>query len=469
MNPEGPDQPAGRRPARCEGPATSLHRALLITAATALIPGLAHVRAGRTRPGGTLIAGGALLVTAAAIVVFRCRESLLFELAVRPGWLAMCTAVAIIAAIAWVALLCRSYLLVRPRTLSRPRAITGATAVTIMCLVTATPPLLVARLTYLQRGLVTSVFSAEMEPTGPAAAAAGEPGSAPSLRSLPRRLNILLIGGDADVGRPGVRTDSLTLASIDTLTGGTVLLSLPRNLQHVPVWAGRHRLKFPREELLNEVYEYGRAHPRALDPPLRSRRGKVRNAGAELVKRTVGHVLGLPVAYYGMVDMRSFRQLVDAMGGLRICVDHTVPVPRLPTGALHPGCRTLTGKEALWYGRSRTGSSDFSRMGRQKCLLWAIAKQARPATVLRRFQRLAKVFRYSVNTDLPRRLLPSLVALSGRVRDARITSIQFIPPLISTGRPDYAKIRTLARAAVRESGSPAPRVKDLNTLNTTCT
>jgi LCP family protein required for cell wall assembly len=246
------------------------------------------------------------------------------------------------------------------------------------------------------------------------------------------------------------------------------------------VWAGRHRLKFPREELLNAVYEYGLAHPHALDElpqssarAARAQRGAssavVRNTGAELLKRTVGHILGSPVAYYGMVDMRSFRQLVDAMGGLRICVADKVLVPRLPTGALRPGCRTLTGEQALWYGRSRTGSSDFSRMSRQKCLLWAIAKQARPTTVLRRFQRLAEVFKYSVNTDIPRGLLAPLVALSGKVRDAQITSIQFKPPLISTGRPDYAEIRRLAQAAVHNSGRANPKAHGLHNLNTTCT
>jgi LCP family protein required for cell wall assembly len=488
----GATQPAERQPARHDGPrgttdasgaaatetrkgaASSLHRALLITAAAALIPGIAHIRAGRTRTGGVMIACCWPLLAAAAIVIVRHRESLLFELAVRPGALAICTTVAIIMAIVWAAVICRSYLLVRPRSLSRPRAITGTITVTIMCLVVAMPPLFVARVTYLQRDLVTSVFSAETMPAGPAAGGARGPGSG---SALPRRLNILLMGGDADVGRPGVRTDSLTLASIDTATGATVLLSLPRNLQHVPVWAGRHRLKFPREELLNEVYEYGLAHSRALDPlrqdssrAARSQRGaKVRNAGAELLKRTVGHILGLPVAYYGMVDMRSFRRLVDAMGGLRVCIAHTVPVPRLPTGALRPGCRTLTGKEALWYGRSRTGSSDFSRMSRQKCLLWAIAKQARPATVLRRFRQLAEVFKYSVNTDIPRSLLPPLIALSGKVRHAGIASIQFMPPLISTGRPDYTKIRALAQTAVHQSSRATPKARGLHMLNKTCT
>src|SRR6185295_1847380 len=48
------------------------------------------------------------------------------------------------------------------------------------------------------------------------------------------RLNILLLGGDAGPGRVGTRTDTVILASINTKTGDTALISLPRNLTHMP-------------------------------------------------------------------------------------------------------------------------------------------------------------------------------------------------------------------------------------------
>src|SRR6266545_3471547 len=99
-----------------KGTAGSLRRALLITAAAALIPGLAHIRAGRTRIGAAMITGFGLPAAGAAIVVVRRRESLLLEIAVRPGWLTACAAAAALTAITWAALISRSYLLVRPRT-----------------------------------------------------------------------------------------------------------------------------------------------------------------------------------------------------------------------------------------------------------------------------------------------------------------------------------------------------------------
>src|SRR5690606_39452653 len=148
-------------------------------------------------------------------------------------------------------------------------------------------------------------------------------------------------------------------------------------------------------------------------------------------------------------------QIVDAVGGVRVCVAKPTPVPRqqVPAGVLKPGCRRLSGREALWYGRSRTGSSDYARMSRQKCLIWALARQAGPLTVLRSFERLSGVFKRSVSTDVPRRLLPPLVDLAAKIRNAEITSLQFVPPVISTGRPDYGKIRRMAGKAIRDSES----------------
>ena len=48
------------------------------------------------------------------------------------------------------------------------------------------------------------------------------------------RVNVLLIGSDKGADRSGVRTDSTILASINTHTGDTLLIGIPRNLENVP-------------------------------------------------------------------------------------------------------------------------------------------------------------------------------------------------------------------------------------------
>ncbi|TDC95339.1 LCP family protein [Actinomadura sp. 7K507] len=440
-----------------------LAEALLIAAASPVLPGVAHLRAGRVRLGAALLGAQAVLLTAAAIAAGHGR-SLFLELTVRPGWLLALTAGSAVLAGLWAALIIHSYAVLVPDGLSPPWRLAGGTTVSVLCLLAVVPPLTVAHFGHLQRELVTSVFSDGRGGGSPGPAGAAEDRGDPWAHI--RRLNVLLIGGDADVGRPGIRTDSMTVASIDTATGNTVLLSLPRNLQHVPVWSGSERVPYPPEELLNSVYENG-----AERPGLLAGGGNVPDPGAELLKRTVGHILGRPVPYYAMVDMRSFRQIVDAVGGVRVCVDDAVPVPeqQVPAGRLEPGCRTLTGREALWFGRSRTGSSDYVRMGRQKCLMWALARQAGPLTVLRSFQRLTRVFKDSVSTDLPRRLLPPLVDLAAKVKNAEITSLQFVPPAVSTWRPDYPEIRRMAARAVRDSGSASHETAGVHILSNSCT
>jgi hypothetical protein len=108
-------------------------------------------------------------------------------------------------------------------------------------------------------------------------------------------------------------------------------------------------------------------------------------------------------------------------------------------------------------------------MSRQKCLLWNIADQASPLTVLRSFQRLSQVFKHSVSTDLPRSMLPRFIGLAGRVKGDQVGSVQFTPPLISTADPDFAAIRALSSRAVRESGSRSPHHSEVHILGKSCT
>ncbi|GAA3202788.1 LCP family protein [Actinocorallia longicatena] len=459
----GEEPPASAVPGPDVG---GLGQALLVTLVSVFVPGLAHLRGGRTRTGTVLLLSAALgltgLVLAAAVA-----GGSLAALAVSPGWLLTFMIVGVAWAAAWALLIVRSYAAVRPARLGPAAELAGGTAVAVLCLLVAVPPLALARYGQVQRDVVTTVFQASApeplpRPSGSAGTARppGSPRAGDPLGGV-ARLNLLLLGGDADTGRPGVRTDSMTLASVDTRTGATVLLSLPRNLQHVPVWDGDRRVPFPRAGLLNAVYQQGVAHPGAL-------RGH-RRPGAELLKRTIGHILGIPVHYYGLVDMRSFRQIVEAMGGVDVCVDRPVPVPReqVAAGVIRKGCRHLTGRQALWFGRSRTGSSDYSRMSRQKCLLWAISRQATPLTVLRSFQRLATVFKASVHTDLPRDLLPRLVGLSALTRTARVTSLQFIPPLVGTANPDFVMIRRLTSQVLNSDSGKIP-FRDVHNLGRTC-
>ena len=75
------------------------------------------------------------------------------------------------------------------------------------------------------------------------------------------------------------------------------------------------------------------------------------------------------------------------------------------------GTQTLDGDLALAYARSRTGSNDYSRMARQRCLITSVADQADPLSLLARLGEVLETIEHNVTTDITPEQLPDLVNL----------------------------------------------------------
>jgi hypothetical protein len=109
-----------------------------------------------------------------------------------------------------------------------------------------------------------------------------------------------------------------------------------------------------------------------------------------------------------MVDFRSYRSIVDAVGGVDIIVEcpfhDTYPDPESPSGQtdidMEPGIHHLNGKYALWYVRSRWNTSDFDRHRRQQQVLRAVFNQALTQNIFVRIPDLWGVYKEDVETDL---------------------------------------------------------------------
>ncbi|MEV2267929.1 LCP family protein [Nonomuraea africana] len=410
-----------------------------LTIGSALLWGVAHIATGRQRTGFALMTVYLVLVAVIVTLATAFRGQLL-SLAVRPSWLmALTIAIAAIAVI-WSVVILWSFWLVRPAASGRnPAAATAG----LLCLMIIAPSAWATRLAYVSHDVVSSVFSA----TTSTPVVSMDPWSGAT------RLNILLVGADAAANRIGVRTDSMTVASIDTVMGRTTLFGLPRNLEQAPMPKGPARDRFPygftgegprTPGLLNEVYQYAENHPEVV-PGVRSG-----HRGPTLLKETISGILGIPVDYYAMVDMAGFAEIIDAMGGVKVTIREPITYGRHSEGVLPAGTRRLSGEDALWYGRSRTNSDDYVRMGRQKCLLNAVAQQADPVTLLNSFERLAGATKRAISTDFPQDLLPALMDLGQKVKRTHIRSVQFVPPLISTAYPDWDLIRETVADALKD-------------------
>ena len=419
-------------------PQQRLRRAVSLLLLTVAVPGAAQLSFGNRRAGRWMVriwAGLWLLVALIAAGWFLAR-GLVLTLVTQPSLLTLAAGGLILLGAVWPVLVADAWRLGQAGLVgARLRRRVTLLAVLLM-LVTSLPLFAAGRRVWAAGDLIGSVF-----------------GAGHRSASADGRYNVLLLGGDAGADRVGVRPDSITLASIDARTGRAVLVSLPRNLENVPFPNGSLAAKELPDGwscgdacLLNSLYQWGGQHP-ALFPD-------AADPGAEATKQAVSAVTGLKVNYYVLVDLAGFRKLIDAMGGIKLTVSSRVPIgggTSKVSGYIKPGTRTLDGYHALWYARSRHGSSDYERMARQRCVMTAMVNQLDPTTLLGRFQQIAGASKDVVSTDIPAAELPRFIQLGTRAKSARITSVQFVPPLIVPSRPDLGLIRRKVAAAIESS------------------
>jgi LCP family protein required for cell wall assembly len=263
------------------------------------------------------------------------------------------------------------------------------------------------------------------------------------------RVNVLLLGGDAGPGRYSMRTDTMVLVSINPVNGETAMISVPRNLYGLPFPPGTPLAdKFPDgfEGIANAVYPHvdGR----------RELAGGGDDAAAQAVKQGIAQLLGIPVHYYVLVDMLGFVRVVDALGGIDIYLPERIHTSRSPSKDLHPvpkyfeaGQHHFDGTEALAYARTRYSDSDYGRMGRQRCVLGAIAAAATPSALAFGLTDLVSAFGDAVRTDIPRDRLGEMAQLVDRFVEAggfsEVSTLHLAPPNIDVARWDAPEVRAL--------------------------
>ncbi len=319
-------RPAGRHRAHR---ARSVPRALGLTLVSAIFPGSGFVMGGRAKLGAFVMTLTFGLVGLAALVGLTRREQVL-ALAVNPEDLLVITGVLVFLGLCWIAIIISSHRLLRPATCGPGSRAFGSAFVGLICFAIATPMAVATQSVMAQRDLVTSVFASE----GKSKSATREKVDKKDPWAKTPRLNILLLGADDGAGREGTRTDTVMVASIDTRTGNTALISLSRNWMRMP---------FPESSPLHDKYPDGFWDPSLgadteqpefyLDAMYRNVParypgilGESDNEGADVLKVSVGEALGLKIHYYMQVNLEGFRTLIDALGGITVNVNYRVPI-----------------------------------------------------------------------------------------------------------------------------------------------
>lgn len=178
--------------------------------------------------------------------------------------------------------------------------------------------------------------------------------------------NYLMVGSDArakltpkqrkELGTgyaEGARTDSIMV--LHTGGGDPTLLSIPRDSYVEIPGHGMNKI--------NAAFAIG---------------------GPPLLAATVEKSTGLHLDGYVEIGFAGFADLVDAVGGVRMCLPHAMNDDKAHID-LPAGCQTLNGKNALGYVRARYSDpeGDLGRVKRQRQFLGALmGKIATPATVI---------------------------------------------------------------------------------------
>jgi hypothetical protein len=95
-------------------------------------------------------------------------------------------------------------------------------------------------------------------------------------------------------------------------------------------------------------------------------------------------------------------------------------------------------------------------MARQRCVMTAMLQQVNPQTMLTKFRDVAKASAKVVSTDIPEADLGRFVGLGLKAKKEKVTSVQFVPPLITPAHPDFAKVRQLVASAISKSEKASP-------------
>jgi LCP family protein required for cell wall assembly len=267
-----------------------------------------------------------------------------------------------------------------------------------------------------------------------------------------RPFNILLVGSDSREGLTddeqlrfganpvgGERADTLIVAHVDPETDHVIMVQFPRDL-YVDI-PGQSK------DRINAALQFGRSR----------------------LVQTVERLTGLEINRYAQINIAGFRDLVDAIGGVDVCVPEPIPLDPATGNQVLPhevGMVHFDGERALRFVRSRAFlTGDFQRIqNQQKFLAAAINKIATVGTILRpdRVRGMLQVAGDNLRTD-DKTTINGLIDTARRFRQFNPDDYEaYVAPNFGVGAagemsivvPDYRTMKMMFDAIGRNE-SPA--------------
>ena len=252
-----------------------------------------------------------------------------------------------------------------------------------------------------------------------------------------QRVNVLLLGRGGYENDAPYLTDSIMAVSIDPVTNRVMMLSIPRDLVvHMNLQSDSSRIWTNK---INAAYEV----PYTSIICCVAKQYTGINGGGLAAEHEVGKITGLTFDRYIAIDFVAFRDMVNALGGVDVCLstnldDNTYPNYNNGYRPIHfkAGCQHLNGEQALEVARSRHAiqpeqSSDFGRAKRQQDIMQAIKKKATTVNGFAKAPQLLSALQKNINTDMTLSDMKAIFDWGKNLPDSAIIRIALTAPSAS--------------------------------------
>lgn len=182
--------------------------------------------------------------------------------------------------------------------------------------------------------------------------------------------SVLVLGVDEREGDRG-RSDTMIVLTVNPQDKTTKMVSIPRDTYTEIVGKGT-------KDKLNHAYAFG---------------------GIEMAMDSMENLLDIPIDYVVQVNMESFKDIVDAVGGVTVQNNLAFSSGQytFPEGQVE-----LNGEEALAYVRMRKQdpNGDFGRQDRQKDVIMGVIKKGASANSLLNYQSIFGAVGKNIRTNM---------------------------------------------------------------------
>ena len=190
--------------------------------------------------------------------------------------------------------------------------------------------------------------------------------------------NILVMGlddGADDSGTKEKRADTILGISLENETGKVRFINIPRD-----TWTS-----FPNQGVstkLKNIYAAG---------------------GAPMMVRQVSKLLGVSIHQYIVLDMETFADLIDVLGGIDLYVEGNMEYEDPEAGLsinIRQGYQHLDGAQAQQYLRYRSSElGDIGRVQRQQKFVKALYQKLLQFETIPRLPAIAEIFKQRIDTS----------------------------------------------------------------------